>query len=449
MRAALIGDIHANLPALEAVLNDARSREADVIWNVGDFVGYGAFPEDVVRSLRQAEAVSVLGDYDRKVLRVKKKKDKWKNTKRPEKLLLFEWAYEHLTEESRKYLRSLPREVRLAAGRFQVQLIHIPPGPTAWLMNPEAPPPPSSALTENECPDLLAFGHTHRACARRDESTLLVNPGSIGRQDDGDPRARYAMLEFRDNSIHRGHHRVEYDVERAADAIQRARLPEALAEMVLRGRSLDFILDPEAANKSSQPSGHQEILESVLQLAEACAYERDHTHQVTRLALSLFDEWKPLHDFGLQDRLCLQCAALLHDIGRINGKSAHHKTAMHLILESPLLMLDEPDRMIVALIARYHRGPHPKATHKYFDRLPLEERKRVRMLSSILRVADALDRSHRSNVREVASRVSEKEIRLDCRVNQPIEDDRQAAQRKGSLLEEEFGRKLVIECAPL
>ena len=108
MRVALIGDVHANLPALEAVLEHAESQAVEAIWNVGDFVGYNAFPEEVVQRLRAEGAISVVGNYDLKVLKFPAKDTKWRTKKRPEKYLAFKWAYENLSEQSRAHLAALP-----------------------------------------------------------------------------------------------------------------------------------------------------------------------------------------------------------------------------------------------------------------------------------------------------------------------------------------------------
>ena len=82
MKVALIGDVHANLPALEAVLAHAHGSEneqsVEAIWNVGDFVGYGAFPNEVIQRLRDEDALSIIGNYDQKVLQFKKEKKKWR-----------------------------------------------------------------------------------------------------------------------------------------------------------------------------------------------------------------------------------------------------------------------------------------------------------------------------------------------------------------------------------
>jgi len=127
MRIALIGDVHANLPALEAVLADAHERGVEAIWNIGDFVGYGAFPDEVVKRLQQEEALSIIGNYDIKALGVKKKKKKRKDGKVPEKWLAFDWAHDNLSKSSRKYLSSLPKEVRLEVEGKRILLTHGSP----------------------------------------------------------------------------------------------------------------------------------------------------------------------------------------------------------------------------------------------------------------------------------------------------------------------------------
>jgi hypothetical protein len=99
-----------------------------------------------------------------------------------------------------------------------------------------------------------------------------------------------------------------------------------------------------------------EVIAAATVLAERCGYDRPHTEQVTRLALSLLDKLAALHGLGEPERLLLHCAGLLHDIGWCEGANAHHKTAMRLILADRTIPLDERERAIVSCVARARRG---------------------------------------------------------------------------------------------
>src|SRR5664279_2991240 len=101
MRIALIGDVHANLPALEAVLRHALQNGAQTVWNVGDFVGYGPFPDQVVRRIQSEGIPSIIGNYDQKVLHFRHSGVK---TSDPQKMLAFAWAERQLSPPSRIYL---------------------------------------------------------------------------------------------------------------------------------------------------------------------------------------------------------------------------------------------------------------------------------------------------------------------------------------------------------
>ena len=241
MRVALIGDVHANLPALEAVLAHARDRGIEAIWNVGDFVGYGPFPDEVVQRLRQEGALSIVGNYDLKVLKFEKKKEKWRRTKRPEKLLAFQWAHDHLSRESHSYLRSLPKELRLHVESRRILLTHGSPASNEEPLTPGTPEERLRELAQGADADVIVCGHSHQPFAREVHGVWFINTGSVGRPDDGDPRACYGFLQITPEHVRVRHYRVEYDVGRAAAAVRERNLPEAFAQMILQGRSLDDV----------------------------------------------------------------------------------------------------------------------------------------------------------------------------------------------------------------
>jgi putative phosphoesterase len=247
MKVALIGDIHANLPALESVLAHIREQGIDRIWNVGDFVGYGAFPEEVVELFRTAEelqnprGLSIIGNYDLKVLRFPERRKKWRKKKKAGKYLAFKWAYERLSKKSRKYLRFLSKEMRLKVKGRRILLTHASPASDQEPLTMETPENHLKELARTAKADIIICGHSHQPFVREVGGVWFINPGSVGRPDDGDPRACYAVLEITSDSVDVQHYRVEYDTERAANAIREQELPEAFAEMVLQGRSLDDV----------------------------------------------------------------------------------------------------------------------------------------------------------------------------------------------------------------
>jgi exopolyphosphatase/pppGpp-phosphohydrolase len=186
-------------------------------------------------------------------------------------------------------------------------------------------------------------------------------------------------------------------------------------------------------------------IKAVVQLAQTCDYEASHTHQVTRLALLLFDELEPLHHLGLDQRYRLECAGILHDIGWIEGWRNHHKTALRIILTTPLLPFNNKERLIIGSIARYHRKALPNISQDNYAAMEPQDRQVVCILSACLRLADGLDHSHHSRVKDLRCRFKTKKIIVECDVSSESEEEALAAQQRTDLLSEVFQRKVVIE----
>lgn len=187
-------------------------------------------------------------------------------------------------------------------------------------------------------------------------------------------------------------------------------------------------------------------LDAVLSLAESCDYEEEHSRQVTRLALLLFDALEPLHRLGARERFWLQCAGLLHDIGWVEGQQAHHKTALRTILRAPGLPFDTRERFVIGSIARYHRKALPSVKHDHYASLKPADRAVVSLLGGILRVADGLDRTHQSVVEELTCDIAPRQVTVQCRVRFPAPIEAETALAKGDLLAQALVRKLVVEC---
>lgn len=248
IKIALLGDVHANLPALEAVLSHAKKNGAAAFWNIGDFVGYGPFPDQVVKKTQKNKFISIIGNYDLKVLNFPKKDKKWRKKKHPLKWLAFKWAYDNLSDKSRKFLSSLPEQKILEVGDKKFLLVHASPASNEELLEPDTSQKrllELSQLAESTYGSGFAaiiFGHSHQAFTRKVGDTYFVNTGSVGRSDDGDPRAAYALLQVHSKGIRCQHFRVEYDVDKAVAAIRQKGLPEAFAQMLIQGRDLETVL---------------------------------------------------------------------------------------------------------------------------------------------------------------------------------------------------------------
>jgi putative phosphoesterase len=428
MRVALIGDVHANLPALEAVLQHARRHHVDEVWGVGDWVGYGAFPDEVLQSLQRHRIKAIIGNYDLSVLKVEAKRAKWGQDGPPEDWQPAAWAYDHLAEKSREYLRSLPPEIRLEVQGRRILLTHISPSSPDEYIARDTPAERLRGWAQTVAADVVIAGHTHMSFARKVSGVWFINTGSVGRPKDGEPRACYAILTLGRKRVQVRHYRVGYPQDAQTPAP--TPIPAAASST------------PAAVPEASE----DERLQAVLQLARSCEYEEQHTHQVTRLALRLFDELKLVHGLGPRERYWLECGALLHDIGLIEGVQGHHKASLRIILDSPLLTFDKKERLMIGSIARYHRAALPQERHRHFAALKPGSRRIVRILAAILRVADGLDYTHQSLVQELSCVLSPKQIVIRCVVKGPAEEERQRALQKGDLLEEVFERKLVVEC---
>ncbi|MBK7908138.1 MAG: Ppx/GppA family phosphatase [Gemmatimonadetes bacterium] len=186
---------------------------------------------------------------------------------------------------------------------------------------------------------------------------------------------------------------------------------------------------------------------SVLAFAERCHYEVPHSKQVQSLALQLFDAMGARLGCDPSERQTLADAALLHDVGYHINYEQHHKHSFHLITHADLLGIGPEEQVVIAHVARYHRGGVPKRKHEAWWELDREARERVRRLAALLRVADGLDRGHASAVDKVKVRWLERAVRLTPtprRANDPMRLELWGAARKAELLSEVAGAPIEV-----
>ncbi len=182
-------------------------------------------------------------------------------------------------------------------------------------------------------------------------------------------------------------------------------------------------------------------------VAIARKYDVDarHANHVARLALSLFDHTRAIHGLSKRDRLLLELAALLHEVGNFIGVSGHHRHAYYIISQSPILGLSDVEMEIVANVARYHRKAPPDPSHEAYRALDDYDRDRVRSLAALLRVADALDHDHRQRVAAVRAKPRGDELRLTLKTRGDVSLDAWSLEDKGDLFRSEFGLNPVLK----
>jgi len=236
VKIALISDIHANLPALEAVLTDARNRGVCALLNAGDSIGYGAFPDEVISLIRDSHVLSIMGNYDRSVLSKKWKKKKLKSH---DKQIAMRYAYKNIKPENRAYLAGLPDHIRLKVRDKSILITHGSPDSQNEYLVKDTPISRFSEIAKDARADIIITGHTHLPLILETDGVWFINCGSVGRTEDGDPRACYALLTLDPFSV--VHIRVPYDINRAIEAIRARHLPDSFVRVISEGKPLDVV----------------------------------------------------------------------------------------------------------------------------------------------------------------------------------------------------------------
>ena len=188
---------------------------------------------------------------------------------------------------------------------------------------------------------------------------------------------------------------------------------------------------------------------STLELAERCNYYAEHAQQVVRLALAIFDQTRAVHGLTDREREWLEYAAMLHDVGGLISYARHHRHSYYLIKNGDLRGFHPDEIEVIALVARYHRRGTPKRSHDEYAELPSALRKTVRLLSSILRVAESLDRSHAQTITGLELRDRGEDMLMQVHTGTDAELEVWATNRHLQAFEKMVGKPVRLESATI
>ncbi len=192
----------------------------------------------------------------------------------------------------------------------------------------------------------------------------------------------------------------------------------------------------------------RDLLTAVRWYARRLDSDQHHSEHVRELARMLFDQLRPVHGLPAESRLLLEAAGLLHDIGHIVNHRGHHKHGEYLVRNADIAGLDSEQRDMVACLVRYHnRKSEPAGRHSGYAALDPAQRKRVRALASLLRIAEGFDHSHQQSVTRVEASFKRGEIGLRVASRGDAAEDIQDAQRGAALFEREYGVRVFIRAS--
>ncbi|MBV1769053.1 MAG: metallophosphatase family protein [Candidatus Desulforudis sp.] len=238
-RIAVISDIHGNLPALEAVLEEIDRIGVDGVFCTGDLVGYGPFPNEVVALIRKRAIPTVLGNYDDGVAfdRLACGCDYPDPETMAVGVASMHWTKANLFKENKDFLRNLPAKTWVSLGMSDILLVHGSPRALNEYLYEENISGLFPELKQEFYFDVLVAGHTHRPYVRKADSAMVVNPGSVGQPRDGDPRAAFALFSTDgQDQVSARIYRIDYDIECVIQAIWTVGLPPSLGETLIHGR---------------------------------------------------------------------------------------------------------------------------------------------------------------------------------------------------------------------
>jgi len=443
MRIIILARIHANLPALEAILAEMEAHHWDALWVIGDWITHGPHPAEVIERLRPLCTLGVIGQGDQAVLQCAGSEE--------EATTAFSaacWSYHQLTRAQRRYLRLLSSSLRfkLEGRRFLLTQGHTLADGEA--LRHELPTETWLRIFKQAQADVLVVSSGEKPFVHRLGELLCINVGAVGYPQSEQAEASYACLTLAGGDLQVEFRRVPYALQTVWEACQEAGLPlfPPLGQAELDPGSL-----PESnqqAYAENEPGLDRRLL-PVLELVRTRNPEEDEARLLTvsHLAMQLFDQLQPLHHLGREERFWLECAALLHSLERSRHPRSYPRRALPIILNTTLLPFDSRERLLIGSLVRYQQK-RPRKKHQNYALLKAEERSKVQILAALLRLALAIAENGTA-IEDLYGEITPRKVKLKLITHEPAETLQKEVKKRGRRLAHLFGRKLRVKVLSL
>ncbi len=230
MKIAVISDIHGNIYALDEILKDIKKQKVNFTICLGDLVGYGCNPNEVIERIRNEKILCIKGNYDASVV------DKDYTFIRENKINSFSlpWAVKTVTDENREFLKELPKTIVLEFNNKKIQFVHGSPRKINEYLTEDYEK--INEIIDDFNYDVLVCAHTHIPYIKKISTKLIINDGSVGKPKNGTPHGTYAILDISPEDFNAQINIVPYDYEKIMTKMKKLDFPEKLIQSYKLGK---------------------------------------------------------------------------------------------------------------------------------------------------------------------------------------------------------------------
>lgn len=230
MKIAIFSDVHGNLEALKAVLSDIKSKNVDRVVCLGDLVGYGPFPNEVIDIIRNENILNIIGNYDTAVVNndIKYIQDNPLNRE-----FALPWSVKEVSEANKKYLKRLPQDIIIVEHGKVIKFVHGSTRAVNEYLLEDSKEANEVMIELKE--DVLVCGHTHLPYVKEYENKILINDGSVGKSKIGTPNITYIILDIEDE-VKAEIVEVPYNYEETVKAMEERKFPQELIDNIKYGK---------------------------------------------------------------------------------------------------------------------------------------------------------------------------------------------------------------------